>query len=536
MGLIVLWIELLAASCLMVAVAVTDAARGKQTPLRWVVITSGVLFPLGCWAAVTFITIWLQMGRGIGPVSRSLFLLAMAGIFIFVATVILLCGLRNRRAASWPVRKLNLVFVVACALSLMTFWNLDLSAKNQIGRLRARAASIVVATFPPRIPDGRNAARIYEQAFKSLGIVTEKETIVWAIPVCKWLDSPQADSSTARPSDAEIREILKSNALGLKQLRRASAMQQCNFVEFFDWTDLMGALLTQVSSMQSAAELLATDARMRIIDGDLPGAIADINALLAMSEHITRDPTIMTALASISVETHAVETLKIVLANNNITASEVSSLRIDPLFSHGRMVRWALRGEEVTGLSGLASLDGSAYRLLNSRYLPGLLIPLYRVFLMDDEVQAHETAVRAWQELASMPYHQTREKWKTLSRRLMKRQTGFLATSTLSCISKYPERAAEGDAKHRLACLAVAITLYRIKTGALPESLDKLTPEFIEAVPTDPFNGEPLRMIVNKDGGAVLYSIGPDIKDNTGAPMDNGKRTGDITFRLAPKN
>jgi hypothetical protein len=42
-------------------------------------------------------------------------------------------------------------------------------------------------------------------------------------------------------------------------------------------------------------------------------------------------------------------------------------------------------------------------------------------------------------------------------------------------------------------------------------------------------------MIVNKDGGMVLYSVGPDMEDNAGAPMNNGKRTGDITFRLAPK-
>ena len=533
MGQTLLWIELLVASCLMVAVAMVDGSRLKDPWLRLMVIVTGVIVPLGCWAMVTYIAIWLRVVWKVGSTARPWFLATLTGALIIAAILILRRGRQNRRAAAWPAWKLNLVFAAAVVLSLMTFWNLDLNARSQLGRLRARAGSIVAATFPPRIPDAQNAARVYEQAFESFGMLTKRKIFDWAIPTCNWLDLPQENLSTTKPSDARIREILKTNAQGLKQLRRAAAMKRCSFVGYWDWADLANTLLPQASNMRSAAELLAADARIRAMGGDFAGAIADLNALFAMSEHITREPTIITALAAIAVEARAVEAMEIVLSGR-ATVAELSSLKIDPLFSHGWIVRSALRGEEAMGLSVLAALSDPGYHLIPRRYLPELLAPMYRVFLMDDEMGGYNTAVQEWQRLAAMPYHRARDQWKNLPKRLMEHRTGFLTVRMLPIVSAYPDRAAEGDARYRLAQLAVAMTICRIKTGALPESLDKLVPEFIETIPTDPFDGKPLRMVRNSNGGAILYSIGPDLKDDGGEAL-GVMRTGDVAFRLGPK-
>jgi hypothetical protein len=454
-------------------------------------------------------------------------------VFALAAIAILQRGMKDRRAAGWSGWKLNLVFGAICILSLMTFWNLDLNARNRLGRLRARAGSIIAATFPSGTPDSQNAARVYEQAFRSLGMKTDSKIIDWALPVCQWLGSDQEKQSTTRPSDAKIREILQANSLGLKQLRRAAAMEQCSFVGYWDSTDLVGVLLPQVSSMRTSAELLAADARMRATDGDMKGAIADVNAIFAMSEHITREPTMLTALVAIAVESRGVDTLEIVLAKCDSTASEPLSLRIDPLFSHGRMVSSALRGEEALGLSLLASWGDSEYHKIPKRYVPQVMIPLRRVFLMEDDIRGYNIAVREWQRLAAMPYHKSREQWNNLQQRLMEHRMGMLTASVLPAVSAYPARAAQGDALHNLARLAAAATAYRIKTGALPESLDKLTPEFIETIPSDPFDGKPVRIAHNSDGGAILYSVGPDLKDDGGKAFVKDKGTGDIVFRLA---
>ena len=533
MGQTLLLIELLVTTCLMVAVAAIGSARSKRPWLRWVITVVGLLVPLGCWATITYLAAWLHMLLRVDLVARPWFLggAAYTGAFIIVAGIILRRGLQNRRAALWPAWKLSIVFAAACMLSLMTFWNLDLNAKNQLGRLRARAGSIIAATFPPKIPDSQNAARVYEQAFESLGMMTNIKPADWAILMDNWLDSQEGEQSTTRPSDAKIREILKTNARGLNQLRRAAGMKQCNFVGYWDWTDLVSALAPQMSNMRSAAELLAADARIRAIDGDFAGAVADLNASFGMSEHLTQEPTVLSALVAIAIESRVVETMEIVLAGGNATASELLSLRIDPLFSHGRMVRSALRGEEAMVLSMFASMGDSGYQGTPN---PSLL-PLRRVFLIEDEIRGYNAAVREWQRLAVMPFHLGRDQWKSFHKRMLEQQGGFV-TMMLPAISAYVDRAAESDARRRLASLAVAMTIYRIKTGGLPESLDTLAPEFIETIPTDPFNGEPMRMVRSSNGGAVLYSVGPDLKDDGGQPLDKKKgRTGDVIFRLAPK-
>jgi len=156
---------------------------------------------------------------------------------------------------------------------------------------------------------------------------------------------------------------------------------------------------------------------------------------------------------------------------------------------------------------------------------------MYRVFLMSDEIEGYKLASAEWRRLAGMPHHEAKELWKTMPQRLREKQTGFLTPKMAPAIGRYPDRAAEGDAKHRLSQLAVAVAIFHAQTGVLPESLEKLVPAYIEAIPLDPFDGKPLRMIGPKDARLTLYSIGPDLKDDGGKVMTND-RIGDMVFSL----
>ena len=63
------------------------------------------------------------------------------------------------------------------------------------------------------------------------------------------------------------------------------------------------------------------------------------------------------------------------------------------------------------------------------------------------------------------------------------------------------------------------------------ERPDDLTPEFLARVPVDPFTGRPL--VAKADGkDLVLYSVGPDGKDDGGAAWREEERSGDLVFRL----
>jgi hypothetical protein len=90
------------------------------------------------------------------------------------------------------------------------------------------------------------------------------------------------------------------------------------------------------------------------------------------------------------------------------------------------------------------------------------------------------------------------------------------------------------QAELRCAVAVLAAERYRWAHGRWPETLSDLVPEYIAAVPLDPFDGKPLRMGVLSDG-LVIYSVGPDEQDNGGDLADrkdpdyNGT---DLGFRL----
>ena len=74
----------------------------------------------------------------------------------------------------------------------------------------------------------------------------------------------------------------------------------------------------------------------------------------------------------------------------------------------------------------------------------------------------------------------------------------------------------------RCAETALAVERYRLKHGALPEVLGDLVPEFMAAVPLDPFSGEELGYILEEPGYRI-YTIGDDWEDNDGLSKDEMK-------------
>jgi hypothetical protein len=84
-----------------------------------------------------------------------------------------------------------------------------------------------------------------------------------------------------------------------------------------------------------------------------------------------------------------------------------------------------------------------------------------------------------------------------------------------------------------LAQAAVAAERYRREHGDWPRALADLVPDYLPAVPLDPFNGQPLRYC-RTESGAVIYSIGEDGRDDGGdtTPPPNESLPRDVVFTL----
>ena len=83
------------------------------------------------------------------------------------------------------------------------------------------------------------------------------------------------------------------------------------------------------------------------------------------------------------------------------------------------------------------------------------------------------------------------------------------------------------DTRVQLLIADLAVRSYRREHGELPEALSVLVPDYITAVPHDPnSNGRLIYRVT--DDGYLLYSVGPDGKDDGGRPMADPYSDGDF--------
>lgn len=83
------------------------------------------------------------------------------------------------------------------------------------------------------------------------------------------------------------------------------------------------------------------------------------------------------------------------------------------------------------------------------------------------------------------------------------------------------------------AMIAAALKLYNKEKGKYPESLMELAPDYLKEIPGDPLSADG-KYVYKKDGDNILlYSIGPDLKDDNGTPRSSPydvESPGDLIF------
>jgi len=103
------------------------------------------------------------------------------------------------------------------------------------------------------------------------------------------------------------------------------------------------------------------------------------------------------------------------------------------------------------------------------------------------------------------------------------RQRGIIAYLIWPIFARMFNIDIRNQAHFRVTQAGIAVERYRLAQGRLPQSLEELVPEYMEAVPADPFDGRPLkyRML---ETGYVVYSIGEDSSDDGGNERGKGER------------
>jgi hypothetical protein len=142
----------------------------------------------------------------------------------------------------------------------------------------------------------------------------------------------------------------------------------------------------------------------------------------------------------------------------------------------------------------------SLARLYQQFILPSVDVPDQRIY--PSRAVANDAALTNAIASGFRPYH-------------------LFAQMLLPAITVAKTKIAFGQTRVNEAIVACALERYRLAQGQFPDSLEPLSPRFLEKMPHDIITGAPLVYRRTPDGQFILYSVGWNEKDDGGMVVMN---------------
>jgi hypothetical protein len=331
--------------------------------------------------------------------------------------------------------------------------------------------------------------------------------------------------------------FLAQNQKAIELFHQAASLKKCRYP--IDLNE--GAKMAQpyLPKLRKGAQLLAQQASNLAAKGQMDLAVQALLDGLRLARSIEDEPVLVSRFLGISVENVIAAGLESVLTRKGFSENQLALMQAAFHEAEaGLTLTRALAGERAMGIATFQMPVQEQLFILAQLQKPPVTTDFeaYRktpVFTLDFEfyLDAMEQGLAA----CASPFPKSLEgisQWMSLQEEA--KSKGYqISAMLLPAIQTAFERSAECLARLRVGQAALAVERYRLAhQNALPDALGELTPQILAQVPTDPFDGQPLRYQKNSSG-FLVYSIGKDRTDNGGFPKPATAKTDvgcDLTF------
>lgn len=399
----------------------------------------------------------------------------------------------------------------------------------------------------PDLPDAENLARVIQPAVDALhtprgkmvphvgsGDVTQVRGVPWPEDVLR-----------------DTRQYVADNAAAFDRIPELIARRHARFD--IGYTNGSNLKLGHMVTVKRLAQGLAVKAGLDAEEGRGHEATGDILALLSTGRAFDREPFLISKLVQMACEAIGVGAADRVL--NRMELAEPDLAALQAAFAERRSsnrIEQAYVGELCLALDAFGKSPAELAAMATAVATMGAgttgapkvqvaLWTLYRLSGLQTADQAEFLRMLAdlldicrrppWERPAELARWESEA--NTSSTQWYKGR--ILCGMLLGSLAKGAERDLAGLAALECATTALAVERHRRShDGKLPDSLEALVPQFLPAVPKDPFDGQPLRF-VRRDKGYVVYSIGTNRKDDGGRERKPGTtgKDDDVTFVMA---
>ncbi len=314
----------------------------------------------------------------------------------------------------------------------------------------------------------------------------------------------------------EVKEIvtrfLEENRAGIERLREAARLDHCRFET--EWS-LQGRGYSSVGNVYRPGGLLCLAALEAFEEGRTEAAVADLVGALRLAECARDAPTTTGLFGCLRLRSDVAAVLEWGLGRMSL--GEESLARIVEAIGGSddpEMVTRVLTVQRCILLPGFRRLEWypsgglppapilAVYEALGYGARDGTMF----IDLMEAYIDVTRLPTFRWQaEMARV-----QQRWEPRLRESM-----LLSPMAEDGFSALLKLYLSHMAKIECARAALAVERYRVKEGGLPASLSEVEPEYLEAVPADPYTGRELRY-ERLRSGFVVYSVGEDGRDDGG--------------------
>jgi hypothetical protein len=447
---------------------------------------------------------------------------------------------RPRRWLTWMGLLLGipaLVLIVALVGLLIWKSGWQREVDRQLAELRAAG----VPTTPEeleaayRLPEGaEDCTQLWLDATAPIQTAA-KEWPDSGLPLLT-TDGPDAPRfANAWPLEERAQDLLERFGPQLTQLhevarRGGAARYPTHFAAGYDMP------MDYLSNVREACRLLLLQSYARGRAGDVPGALESIGTMRRLSDSLSDQPASISLLVRIGVDLSASEFLEqfveeLPLNDSQLAALQANLIRTD----YERHFVRALQGERVFALIAFDRPELAVEELGDkiSRVLQ-FTKSYDQDFLLDALSEYEQAATRG-------PAHAVSHAERLANRIVdegrvpVVRLRISMSAMTLPGLVSLANYVARQCASRDAAICGLAAERYRLRHGAWPAALSDLTPDLLpqswaDGIPVDPFDGQPLRYLVDDDELRV-YSIGMNGRDDGGR---DDPRDGDIVFHIRP--
>ena len=328
----------------------------------------------------------------------------------------------------------------------------------------------------------------------------------------------------------------------IEELREAGKLPYSRFPLEWDKDDPAEILLPHLAVLKQCSLALQLRAIAELQNGESEKAFDDVKLIFRLVDSIRTEPIIISQLVRFAMVQIALQPIWEGLAEHKWSDAQLAGLDSELAMldfpadyefsvrgeraSHGKIIDWIEQKRSrywlIADMTSNNNPDNNNQPNTMENFLGTVAFYLMpkgwfyqnEISLAQMEQQWNLPLVDATNQIVSPKMVQ--QAGTTLASSLRATPFNFFARLLVPALGNYAQKTAYAQNAVNMARIAIALERYRLAHGEYPESLDALAPQFMEKIPHDIINGEPLHYRRTDDGQFVLYSIGWNETDEGG--------------------